>query len=58
MIGLKQIKRFRVLAISPSLLKIDPGRCPERDITLARYKDRWGKTGLLLSYQIRSFVFQ
>jgi hypothetical protein len=39
-------------------LKIDPGRCPESDITLARHKIRWGKTGLLLSYQICSFVVQ
>jgi ribosomal protein S27AE len=41
-----------------SRLKIDCGRCPESYITLARYKNRWGKTGLLLSYQIRSFVIQ
>ena len=58
MIGLKLIKRFWVLVISPSWLKIEPGRCPESDIILARYKNRWGKTGLLLSYQIRSFVVQ
>ena len=44
--------------ISPSRLKIDPDRCPESDINLARYKNRLGKTGLLLSYQIRSFVAQ
>ena len=39
-------------------LKVDPDRCLECDITLARHKHRWGKTGLLLSYQIRSFVVQ
>ena len=39
-------------------LKVDPDRCLESDITLARHKHRWGKTGLLLSYQIRSFVVQ
>jgi hypothetical protein len=32
-----------LLAISPSRLKIDPGRCPECDITLARHSNRWGK---------------
>jgi hypothetical protein len=31
-------------------LKIDPGRWPESDITLARHKHRWGKPGLLLSF--------
>ena len=56
MIGLKLAKRFWVVAISPSWLKIYPDRCPESDITLARYKNTLGKTGLLLSYQIRSFV--
>jgi hypothetical protein len=35
MIGLQLIKKFWVLAISPSRLKIDPGRCLESDITLA-----------------------
>jgi hypothetical protein len=39
-------------------LKVDPDRCLESDITLARHKHRWGKFGLLLSYQIRSFVVQ
>jgi hypothetical protein len=43
MIGLKLIKRFWVSVISPSRLKIDLGRCPESDITLARHKHRWGK---------------
>ena len=37
MIGLKLNERFWVLAISPSRLKIDSGRCPESDITFARY---------------------
>jgi hypothetical protein len=46
MIGLKLIKRFWVLAISPYRLKIDPGRCPESDITLARHKNRWKKTDI------------
>jgi hypothetical protein len=55
MIGLKLIKRFWVLVISPSGLKIDPGRCLESDITLARHTNRWGKTRFLLSYQICSF---
>jgi hypothetical protein len=39
-------------------LKIYPDRCPESDITLARYKNRWGKTELLLSFQIGSFIVQ
>ena len=39
-------------------LKLDPGRCPECDITLARHKNRWGKAGLLLSYQIRLLSYQ
>ena len=56
MIGLKLIKRFRVLVISLSRLKIDPGRCPESDIILARHKNRWGETRILLSYQIRSSI--
>jgi hypothetical protein len=58
MIGLKLIKRFWVLAISTPRLQIDPDRCSESDITLARPKNRWEKTGCLLSYQIRSFFVQ
>ena len=42
----------------PVWLKIDPNRCPESDITLARHKNRWGKTGRLLSYIFFSFVVQ
>jgi hypothetical protein len=35
------------------LLKIDPGRCPESDITLARHKNRWGKSGL---YAVKTVI--
>jgi hypothetical protein len=45
-------KRFWVFAISPSRLRIDHVRCAE---SLASYKNRWRKTRLLLSFQIRSF---
>ena len=58
MIGLRLIKRFCALAISPCRLRRDPGSCPESDIALARHEYRWGETGLSLSYQIRSFVVQ
>ena len=43
MIGIKLIKSFWVLAISTPQLKIDHDMYPESDITLARYKNRWGK---------------
>jgi len=43
MIGLKLINRFWVLAISTSRLKIDPGMCPESDITLAGIRIDGGK---------------
>jgi hypothetical protein len=44
--------------MSPSQLKIDPDRCPESDITLARYKKEIGKNWTFAILSIDSFVVQ
>jgi hypothetical protein len=58
MIGLKLKKEVLSTCDIYRSAKMDSGRFLESDITLARHTNRWGKTELLLSYQIHSFVVQ